>query len=320
MLRALSYLYLTALAIYLLLRFSLGDSLWWSSLLNTFAPFLFLPLPAVLLLAVLLRLRAGLVLASVLGVVALGWFGPYFSPARAESGDPDLTVVTYNMHTQTGGLEPWLLELQPDLVLLQEVPYRFPADLSAALDELYPRQVWQDRYNGNMILSRHPVLNTQTLTDFGEYAGQRIEISVEGQRVAVYNLHLAWPIGDKRLPRRLTPGPLRLVADYDDRLRNSDVARLVSLLEQEPLPFVAAGDFNLSQHAATYTSLSRVASDAFRDAGRGWGNSWRLSADLPPVLRIDYIWHGSGLSALTSYVGPTLASDHLPVVASLSFN
>jgi len=38
-----------------------------------------------------------------------------------------------------------------------------------------------------------------------------------------------------------------------------------------------------------------------------------------PTQRIDYIWHSAGLAAGTAEVGQAGGSDHLPVVARLSF-
>ncbi len=77
----------------------------------------------------------------------------------------------------------------------------------------------------------------------------------------------------------------------------------------------------MSQHAATYGRVAEVMRDAFREAGRGWGNTWptELQSGLPiPLsLRLDYIWHSENFVTQEVRRGPELASDHLPVYAAL---
>lgn len=133
----------------------------------------------------------------------------------------------------------------------------------------------------------------------------------------MYNVHLSWPIGTARLPRALTPGALKLLTRFDDGTRNLEVAQLARHLENETLPFIAAGDYNLSQHAVTYNVLAQVADDAFGTVGWGLCNTWRLHPKLPPLLRIDYLWHSADFTTLRAKPGSTLASDHLPLVTQL---
>jgi endonuclease/exonuclease/phosphatase (EEP) superfamily protein YafD len=40
---------------------------------------------------------------------------------------------------------------------------------------------------------------------------------------------------------------------------------------------------------------------------------------IPPLVRIDYIWHSAGLRALQAWQGPAIGSDHLPLQAILEF-
>ncbi len=322
MFTTLARVYLALLTFYLLLRITVGDGFWVVSLLNTFAPLCFVPLPLAVTVFGVKRSWASLALASGLSLVALLWFGPAFlpRPVPAAAG-PTLTVVNFNMLRSPAGLEPWLRELQPDLVLLQEVPQTYPAQVLETLQDLYPFQQGQaELYKGNLVLSRYPISSSAELRTLGDYVTQRLVVDVAGTPIAVYNVHLSWPIGPARLPERLTPGPLELLTRFDDRRRNLEVAQLAQTLEDEPLSFVAAGDYNLSQHAVTYRVMARVAKDAFREVGRGFGNTWRLRPELPLSLRIDYLWHSPDLRAVRVERGPTFASDHVPLVTKLSLN
>ncbi|CAN5738666.1 hypothetical protein BH24DEI2_BH24DEI2_14520 [soil metagenome] len=314
--------YLALLAFYLFLRITVGDGFWGVSLLNTFAPFWFVPLPLALTFLGWKRWWPSFALASGLSLVALFWFGGGFLPKPVPvAAGPTFKVVNFNMRASPEGLEPWLREVQPDLVLLQEVPQAYPAQALESLNDLYPFQQGQaELYKGNLVLSRYPVSSSAELSTLGDYVTQRLVVEVAGTPVAVYNVHLSWPIGSRRLPRDFTPGALRLLTSFDDRRRNAEVAQLAQNLADEPLPFVAAGDFNLSQHAVTYGVLAKVAKDAHREIGRGFGNTWRLRPNLPLPLRIDYLWHSAGLTPVRMEHGPTFASDHVPLVTELSLN
>ena len=70
-------------------------------------------------------------------------------------------------------------------------------------------------------------------------------------------------------------------------------------------------------------TLAARMGDSFREAGLGFGWSWpvaaqvKLPAFVPPLMRIDYIWHSPQWRTVTASQGPTLGSDHLPLYATL---
>ena len=320
MLRTVLYVYLSTLCLYLVLRLSFGDSLWWLSLLNTFAPSLFLPLLIALPLTWFRRWRLKFALSSLLLGTGLLWFGPTVPfprqlSDRSETG-VELEVVTYNMRADTAGLESWLQTLDADVVMLQEIPEAYTEGAPALL-ERYPYQTGQSEAWGNMVLSRHPLTETG---DVGTDKIQRAEIDIGGRSVALYNVHLRWPIGEPRFSS-LPWFELNALSSYDDTVRNQQVDTLITSLRREPLPYVVAGDFNMSQYAATYGRVAEVAQDAFRRAGTGWGNTWptELQSGLPVplLLRLDYIWYSEAFDVDKVERGPELASDHLPVYATL---
>src|SRR5690606_4176580 len=100
----------------------------------------------------------------------------------------------------------------------------------------------------------------------------------------------------------------------------------------EPAPAVLLGDFNLTTGNPIYAWLESLGLvDAFLQAGVGRGVTFpvrlgktrrvnhRLSwLPLPPMARIDYIWHSGNLTSLAAWVGAGAGSDHLPVLARLS--
>lgn len=327
-------LYLLAMLAYLALRLLYGDRFWWLSLMNSFAHLLFLPLVPLLALVLLARARAAALSLLPLAVVGGVWFAPYFVPKlppAAASGD-SLRVMTLNIwgnnndHTR---LAAGLRDNPADILLLQEVYTAFAWNYLPELLDIYPYQTTQTDtagWSSNFTLSRYPILE-QTYFDFpepGKRMPLRTVIDVNGQPVAVYNVHLAWPA--RRAPRFGLPANnfyLNAAFGFDDSTRNDQIAYLIERLQTEPYPYIVAGDFNTSASSATYQRLAAIMHDSFREAGTGLGTSWPVSAArglpalLPPLIRIDYVWHSDDFRAVEAYAGPYLGSDHLPVLATL---
>ncbi|MFW6437980.1 MAG: endonuclease/exonuclease/phosphatase family protein, partial [Armatimonadota bacterium] len=103
-------------------------------------------------------------------------------------------------------------------------------------------------------------------------------------------------------------------------LRDARVRGVRHLLEQQhrygDLPVIIGGDFNAGNHDSLLLPLIESGfSDAFREAGAGWPNSF--SADLP-VERIDYVWVDDNFEALRSFIAYTPHSDHRMVIADIA--
>ncbi len=327
----LSGTYLLGVLLYLGLRFVFGGRFWWLALLNDFAMLLFLPLPIVLLFGGVFRLRWVLRVGLGLGLLGGLWFGPYFLPrSKVVSTASTLQIVTFNVwghNAQLAAVQAWLRELDADVVLLQEVPEHYATDGIPELVDLYPYQVTQppaERWWGNLLLSRYPILSMERLPGDGVPAQQRFVIDFNDQIVAVYNVHLAMPVRDSsRFPFLKGGFILDVALRYDASARDAEIRRLLELLETETYPFIVAGDFNMSEQAVIYKEVAALMKDAFREAAVGWGGSWPVSVVdalpefLPPLLRVDYIWYGAHFRAIEAHRGPKLGSDHLPFFAVL---
>jgi endonuclease/exonuclease/phosphatase (EEP) superfamily protein YafD len=296
--------------------------------MNEFAFLLFVPLPLILLAVAFLRRRYLLALALILSAITASWFGPRFRPQETIPADPSpFTVVTFNVwgyNAQLNEVEAWFLAQDADLILLQEIPERYANQQILELVEQYPYQVSQStdvRWWGNLFLSRYPILSAETLPGDNVPAQQRFTIDYDGRTLAVYNVHFAMPTGPSRLPQFGNRFALQTALSYDNRTRNGEIERLLERLADEPYPYIVAGDFNMGEDAAIYGAIAETMGDAYREAGTGWGGTWpvpivtELPYWLPPVLRVDYIWHSQHFHPLEAGNGPKLGSDHLPVYA-----
>ncbi len=319
--------YALAVLIFLVLRLLTADSLGWVALLTNFTPFYFLPFAVLLPLALLIRARRAALLVLPLTLVGALLFGRLYlpktqSPTSAPPDAPTLRLVSFNVWSGNSTLaqaEDWLREMQADVVAIIELPPAW-ADGIPALTDAYPDQfISSDTPGGSWdsaILSRHPIRSSE-LIDLGDgdIPQQRVVIDVGGQQVAIYGIHLYVPSSGIQL------------AFYDETARNRQIRSLLRRLQEEPLPYVVMGDFNMSDQSLIYTELAAAMQDSYREAGTGLGTSWPLlesrtgvAGMIPPLVRIDYIWHSAHFRTLNAALGPYLGSDHLPVYATLALH
>ncbi|MAS37178.1 MAG: hypothetical protein CL610_24470 [Anaerolineaceae bacterium] len=322
-------LYGLMLLVYLVLRFLLPVSPWWLAFLHNFTPYYFLPL--LVLIPLLWLMRARRMAARLLPLLLIGLllYAPRWlpQPAVRAAEARTLRVVTFNVLILTdeyATITDWLRTADADVVLLQEVDGQESTQIFDALSDLYPHTV--DLEGTTVIaLSRYPVVE-QALVDLGSWYVDRFVLAIDGAPVAVYNVHMHMPLlNEPRFPFTVNNGMVQLALQYDETHRNQLIRRLLDLLAAEPLPYIVAGDFNTGDNTPIYGEMAALLHDSYREAGIGLGNTWPASigddevpAMIPPMLRIDYVWHSADLRAVAAAVGPDLSSDHLPVITTLA--
>lgn len=327
--------YAVALAIYLLLRLVVGDGVWWLGLLNNFAPYFFVPLMPLLVLVLVTRsgVRVGLALAVLL-VIGGVWFGGRFMPkARVQAAGDTLKIISFNVwgdNPHLDDVQAWLREQNADIVLMQEIPPTWSGDGVPELLDLYPHQASQSaelRYWGQAAISRYPLESVEDFDLEGDGTGshQRLVINVDGQQIAVYNVHFEMPVREgARFYVPIDHHAVDLALRYDDTRRNGQINRLLPLLDAEALPYLVVGDFNMSDDAVIYSVFAERMGDSFHEAGTGLGASWPvasvagLPSFVPLLLRIDYVWHSEEFRTVSAQLGDPLGSDHLPLVVELT--
>jgi len=336
---ALVNIYVLLVLVYWLLRWFAGDRWWWLAFLNNFAIWYFLPLAVFVPLVLLARSRRGLLILLPVAALAAITLAPYYVVgARAQAAGPSLRVVTFNVWGGNGTLvadhynrvADWLREVDADVIIMQEVPpsQRTREDGFLGLGERYPEQIALDTDEWtNVILTRLPVVvqESHNMTET-QPRYQRIVVEFGGEQIAIYSVHTMLPVG----PNPHIEVPIRSLYEsvflrYDETLRNWQLDYLLDQLENETLPYIVAGDFNTSDQTIAYTRLAAQMYDSFREVGAGFRATWPLAAVrgdawawIPPLVRIDYIWHSEGWVAQTAARGPALGSDHLPMMATLA--
>jgi len=328
MTRAAHRLILLASALYLL-GLGILAALWlltswrpaWLVALNIFAPYLLVPLLALLPLALVWRSRTLLALALLYGVAGGVLFVPQMLPVLPRPNmAPALRVVTFNQlyaNRDVAGTLDVLLAQDADIIGLQELSPELTYAL-AQHREQYPYQALNpyELPGGLGLVSRYPLEQVELLEDT---RGIRGIVTVDGQQVTLINVHPSPPSGLIGMRVPLMREPL-LVGTYDPQRRNAQLARVREIVDATPGPLVLLGDFNTSDREPIYEEFAARLHDAFDEAGWGPGytysNHWRWL----PQVRIDYIWSSAHLLPLEAQVSCAAhASDHCLVWADLGW-
>ena len=216
-----------------------------------------------------------------------------------------------------------------DIVCMQEFHF---ADSSLVLDifSAYPYHFFRpraqdsDSYFGNAIFSKYPIHN-QGILHFpsgGRYV-LYADFMLHGRSFRVYTTHLeSNKISLTALADRLYehPDASEEVLAAHRRIRNAfqgrarQVNHLSLQLSKTAIPFILCGDFNDTPVSYAYHHLQRQLHDSFREAGNGFGATFRY---LWPTLRIDYIFYGDAFQAFSHRTLRLPYSDHYPVITDL---
>jgi endonuclease/exonuclease/phosphatase family metal-dependent hydrolase len=239
--------------------------------------------------------------------------------AQAAPAAAELHLMTYNLKSQASDLDSALNIIRQsgaDIVAVQELSAAMGAAMQTALADLYPYQALHtipgEGIPGQGVLSRFPLL----ADDYWRIhiAHQRVEVDFAGERITLYNTHPIQP---------LRPG------GFD--MRGEEIADLLDRTSSESGPLLLMGDFNMSDQSDDYRQITERYQDTYRAAGWGLGLTFPAEMPLlgntplrlllgavPPLVRLDYVFHNESFESLEAYVGSDSGgSDHLPVYATL---
>ncbi|MEI9937518.1 MAG: endonuclease/exonuclease/phosphatase family protein [Pseudomonadota bacterium] len=233
--------------------------------------------------------------------------------------------MTYNVHScvgTDGKLDPSriaevIARSAADVVALQEL------DVGQARTEGLHQPEWlaeklqmyvhftaarrcDEGHYGNAILSRHPfsVRSEGGLRRRGgeQRAVQWLKVSIGGLELNVMNTHLSIQFRERLM-------------QIDQLLGAEWIAK-----SEGHLPLVVCGDLNSSRFSPVYRGLRRDLVDAQRANGSRAVATW---PSRRPLFRIDHLFTSKTIEVLRCEVRrdrlTMAASDHLPLLAELSF-
>jgi len=107
--------------------------------------------------------------------------------------------------------------------------------------------------------------------------------------------------GSKKIAGRLKRAFIKRAEQVDS------VARSIS---NSPYPVIVCGDFNDTPASYTYQTMTNNLTDAFVEAGKGWGKTY---VGIFPSYRIDYILHSTQFEAFEYLTHQEKLSDHYAI-------
>lgn len=299
---------------FLLLRALVGER--WSvvGFVNSYLHLLILP--AVILMPICLLLRRLLIveLAAPFLLFAVT-FGPAFLP-RALAAVPDaprLRLLSYNINGGNQDVESVIKiirESGAEVVLIQELSPWMADAFDTQLEEAYPYRAFhpQPGFSGQGILSQFPIGGDEY---WQFYLGhQRVEIDWHGMPFTLYNVHPLHPLEG---------------LGYDGARRSVEISDILRRTKTEQGRLLLAGDFNMTELSEDYARVSALYADTYKQVGWGMGFTFPdfVSAfgvqHIPPLARIDFVFHDAGFLPLEARVLPVSGgSDHFPLYAVLA--
>ena len=317
------------LLVYSLVRPRAASPVGLLELANSFAPWWFAPVPAIVLAGLALRSTI-LTLAALVAAITftLTWWDRFVPPVSPPAQPVSiLTVMTLNvlaLNPEHDDLAAAIGIEDPDVVALQELEPDAAADLAQALDERYPYRALQtETKRGAGVLSRYPLGDVEAfrLSEGGNWS-QRMVVDAPIGGVTLFNVHPAVP---RLVWSERGLGPLRLLIGYDTERRSAEVGRLTELVDTVRGPLLVMGDFNMTEYSRDYRRVAERLADAYPAVTPGFGHTFPRLGSFPsalpapwPVVRLDYVWHSAELRPLSAHVGPSGKSDHHPVVVRLA--
>jgi endonuclease/exonuclease/phosphatase (EEP) superfamily protein YafD len=281
----------------------------WHRLLELFSHFRLQYLViAVLLTPVFMALRwKGYVVIGIATIALNAWYVvPWYLPVEAagEGGGPGITLLHANVLKSNDEPERFIAlveELEPDLVVMQEVRPAWLASLGA-LERSFPYRVSEAREDafGIALFSRFPLEATAVVEpDHGGTPQIITTARIEGRPLHIVATHPLPPIG----------------AEYYSS-RNEQLRNAARLLQRLPAPKLLVGDLNVTMWSNHYRALE--AESGLRNARRGFGvaPTWPVFFPLG-FIPIDHLLVSDGIEVLAFSTGPRIGSDHLPVVARI---
>ena len=230
-----------------------------------------------------------------------------------------LRIATYNIHRSRGldgrtrpeRIAAVLSDIDADIIALQEVIGSGPRGgshaeaIGAALGMgwvMAPARLLRGHHFGNAVLSRFPI--TQHLGHDLSWKTceprrlQRVDVTVNGAALHVYNVHLGTAILERR----------------------HQAQRLASIVSDRHVvgPKLVIGDFNEWMKGLATTLLSaRLRSVDLKD----FLPRRRTYPGLFPLLHLDHIYYAGRVEVVAVELPRTrlalVASDHLPLVADV---
>ncbi len=298
-----------ALAIVSIAAFA-GGLVWWLDLLANFRPQYVVGLALFGLAIVMTRFRKIGYAVLAVGALNLAVVLPLYlgSPAQASPDQPNLTVMSFNLLSSNESYSEvleYIESVDPDLVLLHEASR--PWEVAVESSDLDYDEVIRPRSDnlifGTLVLVRG--LDIEAVSygfDLSSPRAVQLTYTPHGwdSPISVLGTHPVAPTDRERAG-----------------LRDAQLEFAGEWAADQSGAFFVVGDFNATPWSAPFRQLMGAAE--LNNSQSGFGLQPTFSTESFTLLRvpIDHLVHSPALEVTDRQLGPSLASDHFPLIVTL---
>jgi len=261
--------------------------------------------------------------------VLFGYMDPEFNRQKTPKG-PGFKVITNN-RGQDNKQSPteFVASEKPDVVIYQD------AGRESGYAKAYPDMNVR-ALNEFTVITRFPIKSIELLPQRGlnqRPVAMRCVLDWEGRELVIYSVHFISP---REHLDPMSKGGFIAAAfggkgGYGEKLRNQVAgfwahqqkiaSEVAELAKKETSPTLIAGDFNVPNHGQIYHLYRDQFTDAFEEAGSGYGLTFPGFTRNPltffgPWLRLDQVFSNQQLQPVACKAEPGRRSQHRCMVAT----
>ncbi len=283
-----------------------GRLAWWADLFSHFRVQYSVGLIVLgILLFVLRRKKWGMVCLGFCSLNLLGILPLFFSRNAPSDKGEALSVMLINVNSSTGDPERVLALVQresPDVLVLQEITSAWVKDL-ALLEDLFPYREVRSRSDnfGIGLYSLHP-FSESGIVSIGRAGVPSVTAGLQYQND---NIHL------------LATHPLPPFGGAYSHERNDQLLKLPEHVDSTK-PSLLIGDLNTTPWSYTFRDLLKQTGLQNSMKGFGIQPTWPMP-NLLFGIPLDHVLHSDHFQMVDRRTGPSVGSDHSPVIVELQW-